>query len=236
MDLMLESKAVAVDRCQNHHQIQALRYLGVQNKDDMKPSSTTKSSVSGKKTFSQVIKVVFCEIILGKRIRDRKAIDQELYSSANSKFNYPLTSRDKLLDTSSFDQSVINKVLPNSAQQEERQQVQNKCNTYNSHNRECEMKPKQDGICKGTNSSCNRAILLLLISLAATIFCGKIVAILITSICLYFLPRQQHPIGVGENLGNIERSPENKSRDYKRVIMKGLLERNHNRGAFNFLT
>lgn len=126
--------------------------------------------------------------------------------------------------------------MPNSAQQEERQQVQNKCNTYNSHNRECEMKPKQDGICKGTNSSCNRAILLLLISLAATIFCGKIVAILITSICLYFLPRQQHPIGVGENLGNIERSPENKSRDYKRVIMKGLLERNHNRGAFNFLT
>ena len=71
MDLMLESKAVVVDRSQNH---QALPYVDVKNKENMKPP-TTKSSVSdteksitihrtGKKTFSQVIKAVVFEILL----------------------------------------------------------------------------------------------------------------------------------------------------------------------------
>ncbi|XVF66922.1 hypothetical protein PTKIN_Ptkin10aG0079000 [Pterospermum kingtungense] len=253
MDLMLESKAVSVDRCQNH---QALRHLGVQNKEDMKPStsmssvSETKTSImirrNGKRTFSQVIKAVVCEIILAKRIRDRKAIDQELYSP---KLNFSLSSRDKLLDTN-FDKSV-NKVLPgkgiqdtiyksnsississspNSAQKNERQLLQNNCNTY-THHRECEMKPKQKVIDRGSSS--NSAIFLLLITLAMTIFWGKFYAILFTTIFLYFIPCQR-PIGVCEDQGNIERSPEKKSRDYKRVIMEGLLQRNHNRGALNF--
>lgn len=71
--LMLDSKAVLVDRSQKH---QALKYVGVkeEKEDIMKPStSTNKSSVSdaeeshhraGKKRFSQVIKAVFFEILL----------------------------------------------------------------------------------------------------------------------------------------------------------------------------
>ncbi|XWS39528.1 hypothetical protein CRYUN_Cryun18bG0063300 [Craigia yunnanensis] len=260
MDLMLESKAVVVDRSQNH---QALTYVGVKNKEDMRPS-TTKSSVSdtknsimihrsGKKTFSQVIKAVVFKSILAKRVRDRKGIDQESYSP---KHNFPLNSRDELLDTS-FDKSV-SKVLagkgiqytisqsysvssrssspssPSSTQKAKRQQLQNNCNTYRNH-QEGEMKPKQ-GIDRGSSS--NSAIILLLISLAVTIFWGKFCAILCTSIWLYFLPHQQ-PVGVTGNLENIKRSPEKKSRDYKKkVIMDGLLERNHNseQRGIKFLT
>ncbi|XWS63346.1 hypothetical protein CRYUN_Cryun06bG0087500 [Craigia yunnanensis] len=109
MDLILESKAVVVDRSQNY---QVLTYVGVKNKEDMKPS-TTKSAVSdseklimihrtGKKTFSQVIKAVVFEILLAKRVRDRKGIGQGSYSSNH---NFPLSSHDKLLDTS-VDKSV----------------------------------------------------------------------------------------------------------------------------------
>ncbi|XWS54269.1 hypothetical protein CRYUN_Cryun10bG0076300 [Craigia yunnanensis] len=249
MDLMLESKAAVDDRSQNH---QALTYVGVKNKEDMKPS-TAKSSVSdtqnsiminrpGKKIFCQVIKAVVFKIILVKRVQDRKGIDQESYSS---KHNFPLSSRGKLLDTS-FDKSV-NKVLAgkgiqdtisdsnsvssrsscspsslssssNSTQKAKRQQLQNNCNTYSNH-QEGEMKPKQEGINRGSSS--NSAIFLLLISLAVTIFWGKFCAILFTSIWLYFLPHQQ-PTGVTGNLENIKRSQEKKSRDYKKkFIVKG---------------
>ncbi|XWS68558.1 hypothetical protein CRYUN_Cryun04dG0100300 [Craigia yunnanensis] len=238
MDLMPESKAVVADRSQNH---QALTYVGVENKENMKPP-TTKSSVSdteklitihrtGKKTFSQVIKAVVFEILLAKRVRDRKDIDQGSYSS---KHNFPLSSHDKLLDTR-VDESV-NKVLaisksssvssiscssssyssPNSTQKPKRQQLQNS-NTYRNH-QEREMNPKQERMYRVSSS--NSATLLLLISLAVTIFWGKICAILFTSIWLYFLPHQQ-PIRVIGNLGNINRSPEKKSRDYK---WKGYLK------------
>ncbi|XVE92848.1 hypothetical protein REPUB_Repub01dG0138500 [Reevesia pubescens] len=115
MDLMLESKAVVVDGSQNH---QALTHVGVKNKEDMKPS-TTKSSVSdkentitihrpGKKTVSQVIKAVVFEILLAKRVRDRKGIDQGLYSTNH---NFPLSSRDKLLDLDTIVGKSVNKVL-----------------------------------------------------------------------------------------------------------------------------
>ncbi|XP_022749078.1 uncharacterized protein LOC111298616 [Durio zibethinus] len=261
MDLMLESNALVVDRSQNH---QALTYVGVNKKEDMKPSATqssvsdTKDSIRihrpGKKTFSQVIKAVVFEIVLDRRVRRRKGIDQESYSS---KHNFPLSSRDKLLD-SSFDESV-NKVSagkgtvcrsnsvssgsscssssssssssPNSTLKAKRQQLQNSYNTYSNH-QEDEKKTKEEGTDRGSCS--NNAIFLLLISLAVTIFCGKFCAILFTSIWLYFFPQQQ-PTGVIGNLENNKRRPEKKSRAYKKkVIMEGLLERNHNRGALNF--
>ena len=123
---------------------------------------------------------------------------------------------------------------PNSKQKAKRQQLQNNCNTYRNH-QEGEMKRKQEGIDRGSSS--NSAIILLLVSLAVTIFWGKFCAILFTSICLYFLPHQL-PVGVTGNLENIKRSPEKKSRDYKKVIMEGLLERNHNseRSGIKFST
>ncbi|KAK6241609.1 hypothetical protein SCA6_006998 [Theobroma cacao] len=260
MDVMLESKAVVVDRSQN----QASTYVGVKNKEDIKPSMT-KSSVSdtensivilrpGKKTFSQVIKAVVFEIILVKRVLDRKVIHQGSYSSKHS---FPLSSRDKLLDASLG--KSVNKVLagkenrdtisksnsassvsscssssssssPNSTQNQKRQKLQNK-NTYSNH-RESEMNPKHEQIDRGSSS--NSAIFLLLASLAVTIFWGKICAIFFTSMWLYFLPHQQ-PADVIGNLENMKRIPEAKSRDYKKsVIMEGLLERNHNRGTLNF--
>ncbi|XP_021289213.1 uncharacterized protein LOC110420278 [Herrania umbratica] len=238
MDVMLESKAVVVDRSQN----QASTYVGVKNREDFKPSMT-KSSVSdtensivihrpGKKTFSQVIKAVVFEIILVKRVLDRKVIHQGSYSS---KHNFPLSCRDKLLDESLG--KSVNKALackeiqdtisksnsvssvsscsssssPNSTQNQKRQKLQNK-NTYSNH-REREMNPKDEQIDRGSSS--NSAIPLLLVSLAVTIFWGKICAIFFTSIWLYFLPHQQ-PAGVNGNQENMKRIPEAKSRDYKK--------------------
>ncbi|XVF01879.1 hypothetical protein REPUB_Repub04eG0126600 [Reevesia pubescens] len=264
MDLMLEPKSVVGDRSHNH---QALTYVGVKNKEDMKPS-TTNSSVSdiensvmihrpGKKTFSQVVKAVVFEILLAKRVRDRKGLDEGSYSS---KHNFPISSRDKLLDIG-FGKSA-NKVLagkgiedtmsksnsvsslsscsssssssssssPSPIQRPKRQQLQNNYKTSSNH-QEREMKPKQERIDRGSSS--NSALFLLAISLAVTIFWGKICAILLTSIWLYFSPHQQHTVVIG-SLENIKRSPERKSKDYKKkVIMEGLLERSYNKGTLN---
>ncbi|KAB2042386.1 hypothetical protein ES319_D02G212700v1 [Gossypium barbadense] len=235
MDLMLDPKAVVVDPSQNRR---ALTYLTVKNKADiMKPSATQSSSSSsvsdtensimvhrpGKKRFSHVIKAVVFEILLAKRVKDRKGI--------------PLSSHGKLLDTSADEsvnkvpaaegvQSTVSKPnsVPNSTQK-------------TSKHQEPEMKPKQEGIQKScSSSSSSNAIFMLVISLAVTIFWGKICAILLTSIWLYFLPHHQQPAGVFENLESITKSSEKKSKDYyrKKVIMEGLLQRKQSKGAFNF--
>ncbi|XVE49813.1 hypothetical protein DITRI_Ditri01bG0111700 [Diplodiscus trichospermus] len=233
MDLMLESEAVVRDRSQNH---QALTYVGVKNKEDLK-LSTANSSVSdteksitihrsGKKTFSQVVKAAVFEIFLAKRVRDSKGIDQGSYAS---KHNFPLTSHDKLFDTTSVGKSkVLTISKSNSVSSISSCSSSSHTNTYINHQNR-ETKPKQGRVDRGLSS--NSAILLLLLSLAVTIFWGKICAILFASISLYFLSHQQ-PTGVTGNLENIKTSPEKKSRDYKKkVIMEGLLERNHNKGG-----
>ncbi|XVE66273.1 hypothetical protein DITRI_Ditri08aG0067400 [Diplodiscus trichospermus] len=244
MELMLESKNVVVDRSQNHH---ASKYVGVKNKEDMKPSAT-KSSVSdrknsitihrsGKKTLSQMIKAVVFEIILVKRVRDGKGIDQESYSS---KHNSPLSSHARLLDAS-FDKSAnmvlagkgIHDTISNSSsvssrsscssslsssssssfaestQKAKRQELQNNCSTDRNH-QDGEMKPKQRGTDRDSSSS-NTVIVLLLISLAVTIFWGNFCAILLTSILLCFLPRQQ-PVGVIGSVENVKGRPEKMSK------------------------
>ncbi|OMO92638.1 hypothetical protein CCACVL1_06795 [Corchorus capsularis] len=255
VDLMIESKAVSVHRSEN----QALTaYVGVKNKDDMKPSTAVLSSVSDaensivvhrptKKTFSQVVKAVVFEIVLAKRVRERKAIDQRSYSwKHNSKLS---KSADKVLsgkgiqDTLSKSESVSSlssyssssssspSSSPNSTQKPERQNLQKNDDTCRNYQQERELKTKQEG-----SSRNNNAIYLLLVSLAVTIFWGKICAILFTSIWLYFVPQQQQSAGVIRNLESIKRSSEKKSRDYykKKVIMEGLLDRTYNRGALNF--
>ncbi|XVF44507.1 hypothetical protein PTKIN_Ptkin02bG0128800 [Pterospermum kingtungense] len=217
MDLMLESKAVVVDRSQKH---QALKYDGVKNKEDMKPS-TTKSSVSdteksitihrtGKKRFSQAIKAVVFEIFLAKMVRDRKGNDQGSYSS---KHHFPISSHPKLLDTSvgksvntglaiSRSNSVSSiSSTSSSSSAPHPTQLQN----TNTNHKQPKRKAKQERTYRSSIS--NTAILSLFISLALTIFCGKICAILFTSIWLYFLHHQRPTAAVG-NLENNKRSPE----------------------------
>ncbi|KAA3482695.1 CDK5 and ABL1 enzyme substrate 2-like [Gossypium australe] len=233
MDLMLDPKAVVVGPSQNRR---ALTYLTVKNKADILKPSTPQSSSSdtensimvhrpGKKRFSHVIKAVVFEILLAKRVKDRKDI--------------PLSSHGKLLDASA-DESV-NKVSAAEGVQgtvSKPNSVPNSTQKTSKH-QEPEMKPKQEGIqksCSSSSSSSSNAIFMLVISLAVTIFWGKICAILLTSIWLYFLPHHQQPAGVIENLESITKSSEKKSKDYyrKKVIMEGLLQRKQSRGAFNF--
>ncbi|XP_039054597.1 uncharacterized protein At5g23160-like [Hibiscus syriacus] len=220
MDSMLDSEPVVVDRSRNHR---VLTYT----KPSTTPSSVpdTENSIMvhrpGKKTFSHVVKAVVFEILLAKRVKDRKGIDRGSYSS---KHNFPVNSHDKMLDTSAGTEGIRETISESNS-------VPNSTPETSKH-QEREVKEKQEGIQRGWSSS--NAVFWVVISLAMTIFWGKIYAILSASIWLYFLPRLQQPAGEIENLNSIKRSSEEKSEDDKKIIMEGLLKRKQSRGAFNY--
>lgn len=83
-----------------------------------------------------------------------------------------------------------------------------------------------------TGVNVNSLLFLFFFSLTATIFWGRLFAVLFTSIWLYLNP---HRSAADTRPENVIKLPETDSRDYyiknkKKVIMEGLLERNHHRG------
>nr|XP_017239416.1 PREDICTED: uncharacterized protein LOC108212200 [Daucus carota subsp. sativus] len=73
--------------------------------------------------------------------------------------------------------------------------------------------------------SLNSGLFVFLMSLWATIFCGRICAILFTLIFVYCMPRRTWG---DRRLKSVENLPEETEKECKkRVIMEGLLERNH---------
>ncbi|GMJ13029.1 hypothetical protein like AT5G23160 [Hibiscus trionum] len=209
---------------------------------DLMPS-TTRSSVPdteksimvhrpGKKTFSHVIKAVVFEILLAKRVKDRKGISRGSYSI--SKHNFPGNGHgyDEMLATSAGKVSAAEGIRERISESDS---VPDSTPGTSKH-QEREVNEKREGIerSSSSSSSSSNAVFWLVISLAMTVFWGKICAILFASIWLYFLPRLQRPAGVIENLESIKRSSEKTSKDYKKkVIMEGLLQRKQSRGAFN---
>ncbi|TYJ47819.1 hypothetical protein E1A91_A01G017500v1 [Gossypium mustelinum] len=192
---------------------------GVQSKEDFSKPSTANSSVSdeensidvhsgGKKTLSKVIKAVVFETVLAHRVRDRKR---------NNESKNRVLTRKLIQSTTSSSSSSSSPLTPNTIQKTETKHQQSGCN---------ESKPKQERIDKGFSCSKNRAMSLFLICLAMTIFWGKLVAIILTSIWLYFL----HHNGVAVKMETIKtwgekESEEEEEEEEEKVVINGSKNR-----------
>ncbi|KAL9342683.1 hypothetical protein Peur_066008 [Populus x canadensis] len=212
---------------------------------------------SSKKNLSRVIKAVFFETILSKRIHDRKGnLCQD--SNIGSKPPPPppssspppppppsssMDSKKSLDDTSDHDNTnLVNKVLIDTHQANEvtscpssipESRKLSKIKNSRNPNEELEFKAK---------TMDKSGIYLFLISLTVTVLWGKLCAIFFTIIWLYFLPRRQHNTSRPQNVTRSLWLPEKEeSKDQyhykKKVIMEGLLGRNHQRvNGIKFLT
>ncbi|KAK9266355.1 hypothetical protein L1049_023788 [Liquidambar formosana] len=217
MEVDLESDGTVADK--------VFTYLAVENKGGAKISTMESRDCSpvsdetgrrptGKRGFSRVVKAILFQTSLSKRARDRK-VRQDSCGSKSSN-----------LSTESNTNSIAFSSAASSSS--------SSCpiSESNSFRSDCiSQKQSVDNQLKKTFmdwSSFNFGLYLLLITLTVTILWGKLCAILFTSMWLYFLPRRH----VGKRRSeNLMKTPEIHSRDYrKRVIMGGLLERNHHRG------
>ncbi|KAJ4729925.1 Transmembrane protein [Melia azedarach] len=237
--------------------IESLKYIASGNEpsisvsdNDLCKSTENFIMVRGpsKRTFSHVIKAVLFETVLAKRVRDRKSISQS-QDSYPPKRSFP---RRRSLDSSVDDDKSLKRV--SSVDHTDIREIKSirsilsspssvrssssVCSTISfseskRHNQErVVVKPTEKSLMGCNSSSFNCCISLLLMSLAVTILWGRICAILFTSIWLYFTPQQRtcRP-------ENLKRSVSKKEyRVYKkRIIMEGLLERNHHKeSALNF--
>ncbi|KAJ0053298.1 hypothetical protein Pint_02136 [Pistacia integerrima] len=251
MDLVLETEG-GTDRSRKN---QTLKYIAAENNysasEDNQSSKISKNSMvirhPSQRTFSKVIKAVLFETILAKRVHDGKNLSQDSFKSSSGRsFSRQRSGDDKSVnransvDTLNFQEIKTNQVLfsqlsigsSSSSCSTSTSLSEPKRQNQNSNNNSLVKRRKKDYM--GSSSSLNYAIILLLLSLSFTILWGRLCAILFTSIWLYFVPRQS-----GSRPGDAEvrkLSKRGGSRDYrKRIIMEGLLERNHQReGALNF--
>ncbi|XP_011048486.1 PREDICTED: uncharacterized protein At5g23160-like [Populus euphratica] len=207
---------------------------------------------SSKKNLSRVIKAVFFDTILAKRIHDRKGnlcqdsnIGSKPPSSSSSSPPPPpsMDSKKSLDDTSDHDNTnLVNKVLIDTHQANEvtscpssisESRKLSKIKNSRNPNELLEFKAKTKD---------KSGIYLFLVSLAVTVLWGKLCAIFFTITWLYFLPRRQHSTSRPQNVTRslwLPEKEESKDQYYykKKVIMEGLLERNHQRvNGIKFLT
>ncbi|KAH1120436.1 hypothetical protein J1N35_003596 [Gossypium stocksii] len=222
MDIMrLEPKPAAA--VVNHPAFTCV--AGAQSKEDFSKPSTANSSVSdeeksiavhsgGKKTLSKVIKAVVFETVLAHRIRDRNRNNGSKNRVLAGKLIQSTTSSSSSSASSSSSSSSSSPLTPNTIQKTETKHQQSGCN---------ESKPKQERIDKGFSCSKNRAMSVFLICLAMTIFWGKLVAIILTSIWLYFL----HHNGVDVKMETIKRRGEkvSKEEEEEKVVINGSKNR-----------
>lgn len=87
-----------------------------------------------------------------------------------------------------------------------------------------EKQSNSDGRVGITCSCSNSGLLVFVLSLCVTVFWGRVCGILFTTILFYFLHRRSC---IGQRSENMSKSPETEREYKKRVIMEGLLERNH---------
>ena len=193
-------------------------------------------------------------VFQSKRIHDRKGnlcqdsnIGSKPSSSSSSSSPPPpppsMDSKKSLDDTSDHDNTnLVNKVLIDTHQANEvtscpssisESRKLSKIKNSRNPNEELEFKAK---------TMDKSGIYLFLISLTVTVLWGKLCAIFFTIIWLYFLPRRQHntsrPQNVTRSLWLPEKEESKDQYSYKKkVIMEGLLERNHQRvNGIKFLT
>lgn len=236
MDIMLESKGVLDGSAS-----QGLQYVSVENKEETKE---TKALMTPKRSFSRLVKAVMFDTILTKRVRDRK----NSYRSKRSLLTNSERSIDKLVNRASVDGNIQEMKTNSGLLQSssfgsywssstcsspisESKNLSKSLSDITKQNRDMNhqdlvVKPKK--VDMGNRSSFNSGIYLFVISLIITILWGRVCAILFTSIWVYFLPRRH--AGYDRQVSVIKLGKTDSRDDKKRVIMEGLLERNHHRG------
>ncbi|GMN61220.1 hypothetical protein TIFTF001_030312 [Ficus carica] len=159
-----------------------------------------------KRTFSRVVKAVFFETILAKRVSDRKGISKKRpcldlgRSTDEPMILAPAKVRTR---TSSSSSSSTPKSIDSSKSLSESvKQTEGHKSTRKEKHTE---KP---------HLSINTGLLLILISLAMTVLWGKLSAIVFTSIWLCFLPLWSYAVNPGPQ--NVTKSPEIESEDHKK--------------------
>lgn len=167
-----------------------------------------------------------------KRARDRKSNSQDSCQSSRSLSLWSHDSNDdKSLNPTSEDTVTDYEVGRNSGLSHSSLPGSSSCSDPISEKNNSprsfsgfEKKPEKVKMCC---SSLHSGICLLVISLMITILWGRLFAIVFTSIWVYSVPRRHVYYGREERAF---KSPKIESRENeKRVIMEGLLERNHHR-------
>uniref|UniRef100_A0A5B7BPZ6 Uncharacterized protein n=1 Tax=Davidia involucrata TaxID=16924 RepID=A0A5B7BPZ6_DAVIN len=245
--LKAEIESKGLDNCSDGG---VCTYLSFSNKENLKistinssPSDNERFGISEESIrrrresnshwkFSRVLRAVLFGISLRKRVRDRNVRRLEFRSKSDSFLDL---SDDKSVNPKSLEAKLKNFRSLSSKKCLSRSQSnffdQKKQSTNNPQN-PSEVKTKNRVI---AGLSSNPGLCLVLITLFVTILWGRVFAILFTSVWLYFLPGRINFDRPSENMAKA--SPETESsRDYKkRVIMEGLLGRNHHqRDALNF--
>ncbi|KAJ8749337.1 hypothetical protein K2173_018821 [Erythroxylum novogranatense] len=204
-------------------------------------SQNSPTLVSTKKSVSQVIRAVWLDAKLFNQIRYGKGVPQDYFkgsktsSSTKSKESsdtFKDYSSTKVLNTygrkwnSGFRYSSSSISPPRSSSVSEPSHQEQEAESRNQKKIQSQKDQKRLPITQ--KSVDNSGIYLLLVSLMVTIFCGKLCAILFTSIWLYSLPRQNivDIICRPEYVWNLPEGREQCEENKKRVIMDGLLERN----------
>ncbi|CAL5336616.1 unnamed protein product [Camellia sinensis] len=206
----------------------------VLDSENLKSSKISIKSDSSR-LFSRVLKAVLFEISLRKKAGKRKAPQLMLGSESSDsnpskspentdtdlrriKGKSPTTSKN------SSDKKSSSKTQSNSSKQ--RKQRTRDCPELKTQNN-----VTSTSTSSSSSSSSNSGFLLILIALLTTVFCGRVCAILFTCLFLYFLPRRNICERRSENTTVISPKKESAAAgdDKKRVIMEGLLERNHQR-------
>ncbi|XP_050384068.1 uncharacterized protein LOC126800704 [Argentina anserina] len=167
------------------------------------------------RTFSRVIKAVVFETILAKKVRDGRAFRQDSFGSKRRGSSLSLES-DELMTTPSETNARQVRVSSSSNPDSAKQSPKNQEDSVRK------LKKNEKGSCE-----LHSGIYLLLISLGITVFWGRVLAILFTSIWLYFISWRCATSNLRQS-ENMRKWSEAELRDQKRrVIMEGLIERNH---------
>ncbi|TXG55282.1 hypothetical protein EZV62_020538 [Acer yangbiense] len=248
--LVLESKSsVVID----HHGSKSQRRLPFNCINPENSSENVKKSEKSmmvrcpsNRTLSKVIKAVLFETILAKRVRVRKSERKSL--TLQDSYHHQSSKRrhtHKSLDSS--DHYVIQQIKSNpvlSSQSSVNSSSSSSCCSISEpkkQNQNCKKLDNNNNMgggvtTAGTGSwsfSCVMTLLLIII-LTVTCLCGRVSAIFCTTVCLYYLPRRSicRRRRLPENEAMIKRHLRKKSEgsgEYqkKKIIMEGLLERNH---------
>ncbi|GFZ05577.1 hypothetical protein Acr_17g0011490 [Actinidia rufa] len=167
-------------------------------------SNCSKNEVHGK-SFSGFVKAIMFEISLKKKARKNQVLQIETGSNRSKSDSIPEKSKS-----------------PNTKYQSIKRDSIFYSSTSNS--RSSPSNQKKQSILNGSKPS-ETGLFLILISLAITVFLGRFYAVIFTLLGLYSISRRRSCALLPENV--VSSSTET-ARDYrKRVIMEGLLERNH---------
>ncbi|PQM41390.1 uncharacterized protein Pyn_04846 [Prunus yedoensis var. nudiflora] len=213
MDMVLESKGVRiVEKKENKNKNSLSTKTMSLDRGCSVKSENTKMPPRPNRTFSRAIKAVVFETILAKRARDRKGYRQDSFGSK------------------SF--SVKSEASLNLGSDELMKVEETKPNLETSHSSPPSSLSPSSISLKSKNtqmssSDFNSGIYFLLISLAITVFWGRVFAILVASTWLYSFPGRYNASNVKPE--NVRKWSEAECRDNKKkVIMEGLIERkNH---------